>query len=52
MDYGGLAKRLVLPPGFTPPRALAYEDIRATVLSRDDLDVSRDTALETDQAPT
>lgn len=38
MDYTGLVKSLVLPPGFTPPRALAYEDVRATVLSRDDLD--------------
>jgi hypothetical protein len=38
MDYTGLIKSLPLPPGFTPPRALAYEDIRASVLTRDDLD--------------
>jgi RimJ/RimL family protein N-acetyltransferase len=38
MDYTGLVKNLVLPPGFTPPRELAHEDIRATVLGRDDLD--------------
>jgi hypothetical protein len=38
MDYTGLIKSLDLPPGFTPPRELAYEDIRASALTRDDLD--------------
>jgi hypothetical protein len=38
MDYAGLVKSLDLPPGFDPPRRLAYEGIRAFVLSRDDLD--------------
>jgi hypothetical protein len=38
MDYTGLIKSLVLPPGFTPPRELTYEDIRASTLTRDDLD--------------
>ena len=38
MDYTGLIKSLDLPPGFTPPRELTYEDIRASTLTRDDLD--------------
>jgi hypothetical protein len=38
MDYTGLVKSLDLPPGFTPPRELTYEDIRASALTRDDLD--------------
>lgn len=38
MDLTGLIKSLAVPQGFTPPRELAYEDVRATVLSRDDLD--------------
>ena len=38
MDYTGLVKSLDLPPGFTPPRDLSYQDIRASVLTRDDLD--------------
>jgi RimJ/RimL family protein N-acetyltransferase len=38
MDYAGLVKSLDLPPGFTPPRELIYEDIRALALTRDDLD--------------
>ena len=29
MDYTGLVKSLDLPPGFTAPRELTYEDIRA-----------------------
>jgi hypothetical protein len=37
MDYSGLIKRLVLPPGYSPPTELAYEDIRARALGRDDL---------------
>ena len=38
MDYAGLVKSLDLPAGFWPPRDLAYEDIRASVLTRADLD--------------
>jgi hypothetical protein len=38
MDLTGLVKSLSVPPGFDPPRELAYEDIRASVLSRGDLD--------------
>ncbi|HZM41915.1 MAG TPA: hypothetical protein VFB94_22520 [Acidimicrobiales bacterium] len=38
MDYAGLVKSLDLPAGFRPPRDLAYEDIRASVLTRADLD--------------
>jgi RimJ/RimL family protein N-acetyltransferase len=38
MDFAGLVKSLSLPPGFEPPRELAYEDIRASVLTRADLD--------------
>jgi len=38
MDYAGLVKSLDLPAGFEPPRRLAYEDIQALPLSRDDLD--------------
>ena len=38
MDHTGLVKTLDLPPGFTPPRELTYEDIRASALTRDDLD--------------
>ena len=38
MDDAALIKSLRLPPGFTPPRELAYGDIRARVLTRDDLD--------------
>jgi hypothetical protein len=38
MDYTGLVKTLDLPPGFRPPRGMAYDDITASVLSRTDLD--------------
>jgi hypothetical protein len=38
MDLTGLVKSLALPPGFAPPRELAHDDMRATVLSRVDLD--------------
>lgn len=38
MDYRGLIKSLDLPAGFVPPRELTYEDIRASALTRDDLD--------------
>ena len=30
MDHTGLVKSLDLPPGFRPPRHMAYEDIRAS----------------------
>jgi RimJ/RimL family protein N-acetyltransferase len=38
MDYTGLVKTLDLPPGFRPPRQLSYQDIRASALTRHDLD--------------
>src|SRR5918998_1285890 len=38
MDDAALMKSLRLPPGFTPPQELVYEDIRARVLTRDDLE--------------
>lgn len=38
MDHAGLVKSLALPPGFDPPREMAYEDIRASALTRADLD--------------
>jgi RimJ/RimL family protein N-acetyltransferase len=38
MDLAGLVKSLDLPSGFRPPRDLAYEDIRASALTRADLD--------------
>jgi hypothetical protein len=38
MDYTGLVKSLDLPAGYTAPTELAYEDIRATAISRADLD--------------
>jgi len=37
MDYKQFVKKLALPSGFTAPRELAYEDIKATAISRDDL---------------
>ena len=37
MEYAGLVKSLRLPPGFTAPTVLEFEDLRATVLSRADL---------------
>jgi RimJ/RimL family protein N-acetyltransferase len=37
MDYADLIKKLPLPPGFTAPTRLTYEDIVATALTRDDL---------------
>lgn len=36
-DYTGLVKRLVLPPGYSPPTELTDQDIRARAISRDDL---------------
>jgi hypothetical protein len=38
MDLTGLIRSLDLPPGFRAPRELTYEDIRASTLTRDDLD--------------
>src|SRR3954464_13446671 len=38
MEYAHLIKKLQLPPGFTPPTRLAYEDIVITALSRADLE--------------
>ena len=37
MDYRNLVKRLVLPDGATVPTRLAYEDVVATAINRDDL---------------
>lgn len=36
-DYAGLVKRLVLPPGYSPPVELTDQDIRARAISRADL---------------
>jgi hypothetical protein len=38
MDLSGMVKSLDLPPGFRPPRDLAYDDIRASALTRSDLE--------------
>jgi hypothetical protein len=38
MDYSSFTKKLRLPPGFTPPTRLTYEDLVARVLSRADLE--------------
>ncbi len=37
MDFEGLVKRLVLPAGWAAPTELAYEDIRASAITRDHL---------------
>lgn len=37
MDYAPFIRRLPLPPGFEAPRELAFEDIRATALTREHL---------------
>lgn len=37
MDYQLFIKKLILPPGFTAPTRLSYEDIVATAITRDDL---------------
>jgi Acetyltransferase (GNAT) domain len=37
MDYSDLIKRLVLPPGYSPPAELTDQDILARAISRDDL---------------
>ena len=34
INYHGLMKRLDLPPGWTAPEELEYEDIRAEALTR------------------
>lgn len=34
MKYDGLVKRLVLPPGKTPPTLLAWKDVRAHAITR------------------
>ena len=38
MEYARFVKSISLPPGFTAPRTLTFEDIVATALSRSDLD--------------
>jgi hypothetical protein len=38
MTYQGLVKSLVLPAGFRPPTELVHDELRATVLSRADLE--------------
>jgi hypothetical protein len=37
MDYTNLVKRLTLPPGFSAPDTLTYEDVVARAISRADL---------------
>ena len=37
IDYAGLTKKLRLPPGFSAPARLTYEDLVARALTRDDL---------------
>jgi hypothetical protein len=37
MDYSGLIKKIQLPPGFSAPARLTYEDIEARAISRADL---------------
>jgi hypothetical protein len=37
MDYTQFVKKLQLPPGFTAPSELSYEDIVARAITRDDL---------------
>ena len=37
IDYAGLIKTLRLPPGFTAPTRLTYEDLEARALTRADL---------------
>jgi hypothetical protein len=38
MTYDGLVKRLRIPPGWSAPKVLHYEGIRAEAISRDHLD--------------
>src|SRR4029079_8565756 len=37
MDYANLVKKLPLPPGFSAPDTLTYEDVVARAISRADL---------------
>jgi hypothetical protein len=37
IDYASLTKKLRLPPGFSAPARLTYEDLVARALTRDDL---------------
>jgi hypothetical protein len=37
MDYAGFVKTLRLPPGYVAPDQLAYEDLTARAITRDDL---------------
>jgi hypothetical protein len=37
MDYANLVKKLPLPPGFSAPHTLTYEDVVARAISRADL---------------
>ena len=37
MDYAKFIRKLELPPGFTPPTQLAFEDLAARALTRGDL---------------
>ena len=37
VDYSKLIKRLDIPPGFSTPTELAYEDLRAHAITREDL---------------
>jgi hypothetical protein len=37
MDYGQFINKLILPPGFTAPERLSYEDIVAIAITRADL---------------
>jgi RimJ/RimL family protein N-acetyltransferase len=37
VDYAKFIRKLELPPGFTPPTRLTFEDLVATVLTREDL---------------
>jgi hypothetical protein len=37
MDYAQFIKKLPLPPGFTAPTTLTYDELVATAITRDDL---------------
>ena len=37
MNYANFVKKLQLPPGFSPPGRLTYDDVVATALSRENL---------------
>jgi hypothetical protein len=38
MEISDFTRKLIVPPGFEPPRRLTHADIVATVLGREDLD--------------